>query len=96
MSDLDEQRGPEPPVAGDETATLRGSLERQRALGLMAGQLLAEQGHVVVLHARTDARAADARAALLRAEAVLVGDLSTLAAMRDVAEQANASDGSTR
>lgn len=30
MTDLDEQSGPEPPVAGDETATLLGSLERQR------------------------------------------------------------------
>ncbi|MBO0804532.1 MAG: hypothetical protein J2P25_15835 [Nocardiopsaceae bacterium] len=32
-------------------------------LGLMAGQLLAEQGHSVVLHARNERRAADARAA---------------------------------
>jgi hypothetical protein len=31
MTDLDEQNWPEPPVAGDETATLLGSLERQRA-----------------------------------------------------------------
>jgi NAD(P)-dependent dehydrogenase (short-subunit alcohol dehydrogenase family) len=57
----------------------------------MAGQLLAEQGHGVVLHARNAARAEAARAALPAAEAVLVGDLSTLAAMRDVAEQANRS-----
>jgi hypothetical protein len=31
MTDLDEQGHPEPPVAGDETATLLGSLDRQRA-----------------------------------------------------------------
>jgi uncharacterized damage-inducible protein DinB len=31
MTDLDELGRPEPPVAGDETATLLGSLERQRA-----------------------------------------------------------------
>lgn len=31
MTYLDEQGRPEPPVAGDETATLLGSLERQRA-----------------------------------------------------------------
>jgi hypothetical protein len=31
MTDRDEQSWPEPPVAGDETATLLGSLERQRA-----------------------------------------------------------------
>jgi hypothetical protein len=32
MTSLDEQGRPEPPVAGDETATLLGSLERQRAI----------------------------------------------------------------
>jgi NAD(P)-dependent dehydrogenase (short-subunit alcohol dehydrogenase family) len=58
-------------------------------LGLMAGRLLVEAGHEVVLHARSEARAASARAALPRAAAVLLGDVSTLAAMRDVAEQAN-------
>jgi uncharacterized damage-inducible protein DinB len=31
MTDLNGQDWPEPPVAGDETATLLGSLERQRA-----------------------------------------------------------------
>jgi hypothetical protein len=31
MTHVDEQGYPEPPVAGDETATLLGSLERQRA-----------------------------------------------------------------
>jgi hypothetical protein len=31
MTDLDEQGHPEPRVAGDETATLLGSFERQRA-----------------------------------------------------------------
>jgi uncharacterized damage-inducible protein DinB len=31
MTNSDEQTRPEPPVAGDETATLLGSLERQRA-----------------------------------------------------------------
>jgi NAD(P)-dependent dehydrogenase (short-subunit alcohol dehydrogenase family) len=59
-------------------------------LGLMAGRLLAEQGHGVVLQARSEARAQETRAALPQAEAVLVGDLSTLAAMHDVADQANA------
>jgi NAD(P)-dependent dehydrogenase (short-subunit alcohol dehydrogenase family) len=58
-------------------------------LGLMAGRLLAEQRHTVVLHARSEARAEDTRAALPQAEAVLVGDLATLEAMREVAEQAN-------
>jgi uncharacterized damage-inducible protein DinB len=40
MTDLDEQSWPEPPVAGDETATLLGSLERQRAtLAWKCGEL---------------------------------------------------------
>lgn len=59
------------------------------SLGLMVGRLLAEQGHAVTLHARNEARAHDAQAALPQAQAVVVGDVSTLAAMRDVAEQAN-------
>jgi NAD(P)-dependent dehydrogenase (short-subunit alcohol dehydrogenase family) len=58
-------------------------------LGLMAAQLLAEQGHNVTLHARNPRRADDARAALPAAEGVVVGDLSSLAGMRSVAEQAN-------
>ena len=58
-------------------------------LGLMAGQLLESQGHSVVLHARNELRARDARAALPQATAVVVGDLSTIAAMRNVADRAN-------
>jgi NAD(P)-dependent dehydrogenase (short-subunit alcohol dehydrogenase family) len=58
-------------------------------LGLMAGQLLAGQGHAVTLHARNPARAADARSALPRAEHVVVGDLSSVAGTRAVAEQVN-------
>ncbi len=60
-------------------------------LGLMAGRLLIEQGNRVVLHARNDARAEVARKAAPGAEDVIVGDLSTLAGMRGVAEAANAS-----
>ena len=59
-------------------------------LGLMAGHLLAEQGHAVTLHARNQSRAGDARAALPAAEAVVVGDLASIAQTRSVAEQANA------
>jgi NAD(P)-dependent dehydrogenase (short-subunit alcohol dehydrogenase family) len=60
-------------------------------LGLMAARLLAADGHSVTLHARNQARADDARAALPRADGVVIGDLSQLAGMRQVAEQANAS-----
>ena len=59
-------------------------------LGLMAGQLLVEQGHQVVLHARNEARAEDTRQALPQAEGVVVGDLSSIAGARAVAEQVNA------
>jgi NAD(P)-dependent dehydrogenase (short-subunit alcohol dehydrogenase family) len=58
-------------------------------LGLMAGQLLAEQGHDVVLHARNEARARDARNALGRNVPVVVGDVSAIGAIHRVAEQAN-------
>jgi uncharacterized damage-inducible protein DinB len=40
MADLKEKAQPEPPIAGDETATLLGSLERQRAyLAWKCGEL---------------------------------------------------------
>jgi NAD(P)-dependent dehydrogenase (short-subunit alcohol dehydrogenase family) len=59
-------------------------------LGLMAGRLLAEEGHEVTLHARNAAREKDARAALPAARDVVVGDLSSIEEMRSVARQANA------
>jgi NAD(P)-dependent dehydrogenase (short-subunit alcohol dehydrogenase family) len=58
-------------------------------LGLMAGQLLVEQGHQVVLHGRNQARADDARRALPKAQSVIVGDLSSLEGARSVADQVN-------
>ena len=58
-------------------------------LGLMAGRLLAEQGHEVVLHARNAARAEDARRGLPEAKAVVEGNVATLAGMRAVADGAN-------
>jgi NAD(P)-dependent dehydrogenase (short-subunit alcohol dehydrogenase family) len=58
-------------------------------LGLMTGQLLVEQGHEVVLHARNRGRAEAARASLPEAKDIVVGDLSTIAGTRSVAEQVN-------
>ena len=59
-------------------------------LGLMAARLLVEDGHEVTLHAHNDARADDARNELPGANDVVVGDLSSISGMRQVAEQANA------
>jgi NAD(P)-dependent dehydrogenase (short-subunit alcohol dehydrogenase family) len=58
-------------------------------LGLMAAELLIEQGHQVVLHARNAARANDARLELPAAEAIVVGDLETIAGATDIAFQVN-------
>jgi NAD(P)-dependent dehydrogenase (short-subunit alcohol dehydrogenase family) len=58
-------------------------------LGLMAGELLVAQSHRVVLHARNRARGEDAKRALAGAEAVVVGDLETIAGAKDVARQVN-------
>lgn len=58
-------------------------------LGLMAAEHLAEQGHQVVLHARNPARADDARRALPKAEAVVIGDLETIAGAKNVAAEVN-------
>jgi NAD(P)-dependent dehydrogenase (short-subunit alcohol dehydrogenase family) len=59
-------------------------------LGLMAARLLVGDGHQVTLHARNEVRAADTRHSLPQAEAIVVGDLSSIAEMRRVAEQVNA------
>ena len=58
-------------------------------LGRMAAQLLVEQGHRVVLHARSERRGEEALAAVPGAEAVVIGDLSSIAQTRSVAEQVN-------
>jgi NAD(P)-dependent dehydrogenase (short-subunit alcohol dehydrogenase family) len=55
----------------------------------MAAQLLIEQGHGVVLHARNQRRGQDALAAVPGAEAVVVGDLTSIAQTRNVADQVN-------
>jgi NAD(P)-dependent dehydrogenase (short-subunit alcohol dehydrogenase family) len=59
-------------------------------LGLMVGRHPADQDHKAVLHARSEARAAGARKAAPKAEAVVVGDLDTIAGAKDVARQVNA------
>jgi NAD(P)-dependent dehydrogenase (short-subunit alcohol dehydrogenase family) len=59
-------------------------------LGRMAGELLVSQGHSVVLHARNEPRAVETRKVAPKAEAVVIGDLTSIAQTRKVAEQVNA------
>jgi NAD(P)-dependent dehydrogenase (short-subunit alcohol dehydrogenase family) len=59
-------------------------------LGKMAAQLLIEQGHRVVVHARNAQRGQEALAAVSGAEGVVVGDLASIAQTRKVADQVNA------
>ena len=58
-------------------------------LGLMAAIKLVEQGHHVVLHARNTDRAEDARRELPKAEAIVIGDVETIAGAKDIAAQVN-------
>jgi len=58
-------------------------------LGLMAAQLLVEQGHGVVLHARNHQRADETQKRLPEAEEIVVGDLTSIAQTGYVADQVN-------
>jgi NAD(P)-dependent dehydrogenase (short-subunit alcohol dehydrogenase family) len=56
-------------------------------LGFIAGELLLKEGHQIILHARSEERAAEAKAKLKKDIPFVIGDLSTLAGMKSVAEQ---------
>lgn len=58
-------------------------------LGRMAAQLLVEQGHKVVLHARNEQRGRDAISAVPGAETVLIADLASLRQTKTLADQVN-------
>ncbi len=58
-------------------------------LGLMAAKLLLEEGHSVVLHARSESRANEVRKSVPEAKDWVIGDLSTIKATKSVAEQVN-------
>jgi NAD(P)-dependent dehydrogenase (short-subunit alcohol dehydrogenase family) len=58
-------------------------------LGLMAAKLLIEQGHDVVLHGRNDQRCRDALAAAPGAKDAVLGDFSTIAGAKSVADGVN-------
>lgn len=59
-------------------------------LGRMAAQLLTEQGHKVMLHARNEVRGKEALAAVPGAAGVLTADLTSIRQTRDLAVAANA------
>ena len=59
-------------------------------LGRMAAQLLIEQGHKVVLHARSEERGREAMSGVPGAEAVVIGDLASIRQTRGVADQVKA------
>ncbi|PYU19644.1 MAG: short-chain dehydrogenase [Acidobacteria bacterium] len=58
-------------------------------LGRMAAQLLIEQKHSVVLHARNKTRGQEALSAVPGAESAVFGDLRSISQTRSVAEQVN-------
>lgn len=60
-------------------------------LGQKAAKILSEQGHNVFLHARNSSRAAEAKAAIPKAQGVIIGDLSTVSDLKKLAADANAS-----
>ena len=58
-------------------------------LGRKAAQFLIEQGHRVILHARNAARGKQALAAVPGADSVVLGDLTSIAQTRALAEEVN-------
>ena len=58
-------------------------------LGLMAAKHLIEEGHSVVLHARSESRADEIRKAVPEAKDWAIGDLSSIEETKSVAEQVN-------
>ncbi len=59
-------------------------------LGLMAAKLLIQQGHQVVLHARNADRAEETWRLVPQAEAVVIGDLDSIAGAKALAAEGNA------
>ncbi|HTH57843.1 MAG TPA: SDR family NAD(P)-dependent oxidoreductase [Cyclobacteriaceae bacterium] len=58
-------------------------------LGLMAAQLLIDQGHQVVLHARNVERRQDVLKRASRAEGILTADVSSVEETKELAEKVN-------
>ena len=58
-------------------------------LGMMVAHQLADQGHDVVLHARSAGRAQDALGELPKAKGIVVGDVETIAGATEVGLRAD-------
>jgi NAD(P)-dependent dehydrogenase (short-subunit alcohol dehydrogenase family) len=58
-------------------------------LGKMAAELLIEQGHEVVLHARSTPRADETRKKIAGAQDIVIGDLASIAETKSIADQVN-------
>jgi NAD(P)-dependent dehydrogenase (short-subunit alcohol dehydrogenase family) len=87
-----------PRSAAGDSAAAKGQGSRRilitgssTGLGMLAARLLVKQGHRVVVHGRSPARAADALKEVPGAEAALHGDFASLRQVRAFAEQANRS-----
>ena len=63
-------------------------------IGAVAARKLIQQGHSVILHARNESRAQDAKKNCPGAEDCLIGDLSSISATKQLAEEANKKYGS--
>jgi NAD(P)-dependent dehydrogenase (short-subunit alcohol dehydrogenase family) len=61
-----------------------------QGLGRAAAQELIANGHEVIVHARSNARARELAATLTGAAAIVVGDLASAVATRAIADQVNA------
>jgi len=59
-------------------------------LGFLAGKALVDQGHEVVLHARNAQRAQATKERLPKCQDIVIGDVSTLAVIKNIASQINA------
>lgn len=58
-------------------------------LGLAAARTLLEQGHEVILHARSKERASEIDSIASRAAGILIGDLSSASEVRNLADHVN-------
>lgn len=59
-------------------------------LGFLAGNMLLEKGHQVVFHARSEKSAQDAKKKLGKDVSFVIGDVSNIAGIKSIAEQAKA------